>query len=185
VLTNFRNQIREFAQYAEDCRRQAETAPSDSLTTKDAANSKAVGRILVPTALPCPHMPSSGKAPGVSNRLWERGPHLVSPSCAGTKAAGPTRDHRSVTRPFCGGRPPTLRAVSALELARPEGNTRSRLSRRGYNRIRTCSRLRRNCTVRWCGDSARSSHRGGHSLLPRKLRARPVLPSSQDPSLNR
>ena len=28
VLTNFRNQIREFAQYAEDCRRQAETAPS-------------------------------------------------------------------------------------------------------------------------------------------------------------
>jgi hypothetical protein len=28
VLTNFRNQIREFAQYAEDCRREAETAPS-------------------------------------------------------------------------------------------------------------------------------------------------------------
>jgi hypothetical protein len=28
VLTNLRNQIREFAQYAEDCRREAETAPS-------------------------------------------------------------------------------------------------------------------------------------------------------------
>jgi hypothetical protein len=28
VLTNFRNQIREFAQHAEDCRREAETAPS-------------------------------------------------------------------------------------------------------------------------------------------------------------
>jgi hypothetical protein len=28
VLTNFRKQIREFAQYAEDCRREAETAPS-------------------------------------------------------------------------------------------------------------------------------------------------------------
>jgi len=28
VLTNFRSQIREFAQYAEDCRREAETAPS-------------------------------------------------------------------------------------------------------------------------------------------------------------
>ena len=28
MLTNFRNQIREFAQYAEDCRREAETAPS-------------------------------------------------------------------------------------------------------------------------------------------------------------
>jgi hypothetical protein len=28
VLANFRNQIREFAQYAEDCRREAETAPS-------------------------------------------------------------------------------------------------------------------------------------------------------------
>ena len=27
MLTNFRNQIREFAQYAEDCRREAETAP--------------------------------------------------------------------------------------------------------------------------------------------------------------
>jgi hypothetical protein len=28
VLTNFRNQIREFAQYAEDCRREAENAPT-------------------------------------------------------------------------------------------------------------------------------------------------------------
>ena len=28
MLTNFRNQIREFARYAEDCRREAETAPS-------------------------------------------------------------------------------------------------------------------------------------------------------------
>jgi hypothetical protein len=28
VLANLRNQIREFAQYAEDCRREAETAPS-------------------------------------------------------------------------------------------------------------------------------------------------------------
>jgi hypothetical protein len=28
VLTNFRKQIHEFAQYAEDCRREAETAPS-------------------------------------------------------------------------------------------------------------------------------------------------------------
>ena len=29
MLTNFRNQIREFARYAEDCRREAETAPSE------------------------------------------------------------------------------------------------------------------------------------------------------------
>jgi hypothetical protein len=35
-------------------------------------------------------------------------PHLVSPSCAGTKAAGPTRDHLSVEGPFCGSRPPAL-----------------------------------------------------------------------------
>ena len=28
MLANFRKQIREFAQYAEDCRREAETAPS-------------------------------------------------------------------------------------------------------------------------------------------------------------
>jgi len=76
-------------------------------------------------------------------------------------------------------------AVSALESASPAGNTPSRPSRRGYSTTRTCSRLRRNCTARLCGGPARSSHRGGHSLLPRKLRATPVMSNNQDPSLER
>jgi hypothetical protein len=78
------------------------------------------------------------------------------PSCARfmrrDKTSDPRRDDRSVTELL--GVADCLRysAVSAQERdqesASPAGNTQNRLSRSGYNTIRTCSRPRRNCIVR-------------------------------------
>jgi hypothetical protein len=128
----------------------------------------------VPTALPCPHrcrLPRKASW-GLSNRL-----HFMSPSCVGTKAADPTRDHLSVTGPFCGA---SYSAVSDLESASPADNKPSRLSHRGCNTTRTCSRLHQTCTARSGGGAAESTRQGGHLIPPRKLRVTPVMSSNQD-----
>ena len=81
-----------------------------ALRQKPRQNSTAVGGSQCQRLCLVPICRLPGRHQGLSNQLWKRGPHLVSPSCAGTKTAGPTRDHLSVTRPFWGGR---LAALSA------------------------------------------------------------------------
>ncbi len=148
---------------------------------------KPLAEILVPTTLPLSPLCRLSRegTEGCRTGLGGEAPHHVSPTSVGTKAAGPTRDHQSVAWPFWGGKLAALDGVSALDSVSPAHNTPSRPSRRGYSTIRTCSRLRRHCSVRLCGAAARSSRRGGHSVLPRKLRATPVMSSNQDPSLGR
>jgi hypothetical protein len=68
-------------------------------------NSKVVGGDSVPTTLPCPPI---RRLPGKAQRVVEPAvgerPHTrCPPSCTkGPQAAGPTRDHRSASRPFWG-----------------------------------------------------------------------------------
>ncbi len=151
-------------------------------------NSKAVGWGL--SANDFAFVPSYAHFPG-------KAPRVVGPAVG----EGPTpcvvplmrrdQSRRSDPRPskrcgaFLGQEMSALYGVSALEPVSPAHNTLSGPSRRGYSTIRTCSRLRRHCSARLCGAAARSLRRGGHSVLPRTLRATPVMSSSQGRWLDR
>jgi hypothetical protein len=160
-----------------------------------ATNSKAVG--LCRRLCVRPMAPSSGKAPlgcrtEMSNRLGgelqprvplmprDQGPDPTKRSIVSARSASSgffaAAEHHQLA---------AARFQINAELEPPTGSKPSRPSRRGCNRTRICSLLRRKCTGRSCGVSAESARRGEHSLRPRTLQAMLVMSNNQDPSPDR